>query len=82
MCLPPDASFLLRRAVFYTLCEEMTQPRIESTSMNIEQTMLVAEAARQYEEDGVISTTTFVALTLAGLDAEAILQNIEETRNG
>jgi hypothetical protein len=41
--------------------------------------MLVAEATRQYEEDGVISTTTFMALTLAGLDADAILQQIEET---
>jgi hypothetical protein len=41
--------------------------------------MLVAQATREYEEDGVISTTTFMALTLAGLDANAILQQIEET---
>jgi hypothetical protein len=50
--------------------------------MNIEQTMLVAKATQEYEEEGVLSTTTFVALTLIGLDAEAILQSIEETSNG
>ncbi len=50
--------------------------------MNNEQTMLVSEAARQYEETGLVSTTTFMALTLVGLDADKILQDIEETSNG
>ena len=50
--------------------------------MNVEQTMLVSEATRQYEETGLVSTTTYMALTLIGLDADSILQDIEETSNG
>jgi len=50
--------------------------------VNVEQTMLVSEATRQYEETGLVSTTTYMALTLIGLDADAILQTIEDTHNG
>jgi hypothetical protein len=50
--------------------------------MNIEQIMCIAQAAREYEEDGVVSTTTFMAMTACGLDAEATIETIEETSNG
>ena len=50
--------------------------------MNVEQTLLVAEATRQYEEAGLVSTTTYMALTLVGLEADKILQDIEDTSNG
>jgi hypothetical protein len=50
--------------------------------MNVEQTLLVSEATKQYEETGLVSTTTYMALTLVGLDADATLQTIEETSNG
>lgn len=50
--------------------------------MTVAQTTVVEQAAEQYAEDGVISTTTFVALTLVGLDADAILQAIEEEFHG
>lgn len=47
--------------------------------MNDLQLLVVAEAAREYEEDGIVSATTFIALTNSGLDAEA---TIEEISNG
>lgn len=47
--------------------------------MSNEQLLAVAEAAREFEDDGIVSTTTFIALTASGLDAEA---TIEEISNG
>jgi hypothetical protein len=77
----------IKTAVYFRLRHTLRYWRTSSasslrSSMNIQQTQLVALAAQEYEEDGVISSTTFMALTLIGLDAEAILQNIEETSNG
>ncbi len=46
------------------------------------QLQLVAQAATEYEEAGLVSTTTYMALTLVELEADAILQTIEETSNG
>lgn len=50
--------------------------------MSKAQIQVLEQAVREYEEDGVISTTTFMALTLVGLDANATLESIEETSNG
>lgn len=46
------------------------------------QAMLIEQATREYEEDGLVSTTTFIALNNEGLDAESIITAIEETCNG
>jgi hypothetical protein len=51
-------------------------------TMNSVQTQVVAQAATEYEEEGVVSTTTYCALTLCGLEADKILEDIEETSNG
>lgn len=44
-----------------------------------EHTRLVALATAEYEEDGLVSTTTFMAMTDAGLMAEEIIEDIKET---
>lgn len=41
---------------------------------------IVELAIREYERDGIVSTTTFMALNLIGLDADAIIKAIEESR--
>jgi hypothetical protein len=50
--------------------------------MDSVQTQVVASAAAEYEEEGVISVTTHCALTLVGLEADKIIEQIEETSNG
>lgn len=45
-----------------------------------EQDIAISEAAREYEEDGVVSTTTYMAMTQAGVDADSIIEFFEENK--
>lgn len=46
--------------------------------MNPLQVVLVAKAAKEFADDGIVSTTTYIALGLEGLDADSIIAILEE----
>lgn len=50
--------------------------------MNAEQSIALNIAWIEYNDDGLLSTSTFMALTTAGFDAELVLTAIEEAYYG
>ncbi len=50
--------------------------------LTVYQTILIATAACQFAADGIVATDTYMALNLEGLDADDIINMIEETANG
>ncbi len=50
-----------------------------SSAVTLEHIRLTDLARAEYEEDGIVSTDTFMAMTNAGLMAEEIIAEIEET---
>ena len=48
--------------------------------MSREQDIVISEAAREFEDDGIVSTTTYIALTQAGVDADNLIEFFEENQ--
>jgi hypothetical protein len=42
-----------------------------------EQDIIIAQALDEYETQGAVSTTTFMAMTTLGLDAQDIIESFE-----
>lgn len=56
------------------------RPLLNNPVVN-EHCLIVSLAAAEYEEDGVVSVTTYMAMTNAGLMADEIIEDIEENAN-
>ena len=56
-----------------------TAPHLRlSPDITISQYVAIIKAKREFNKDGVVSTTAFMALTEEGLDADLIIQSISE----
>lgn len=44
-----------------------------------EQDILISQAAQEYERDGLVSTSTHATMAAIGMDANKIIEDIEES---